>query len=389
MTSLVDANSFSVPQSVAPLHELLNIAHARPFSLLFGNYSWALGAAGGLTMVWALYVIFGRRHGPGYRYALPLAVALIVAGFLNVLSEVQQPSRLIYGYFYGWEHWDTAIIKYGIILLPVYLALCWWLSFQAMDREALARSIERLASPWRFLADFFSLWSRHYAVLEGTTSRCWVIGAVIFLSLFAPLYSGIFLMNEHGVPLWNSSVVLLLFFSTAMADGALLMMVVAPLLAWLAAGRQHADVPLEPLRWGAVVSIALAAVVWFGWMWWIGRFGSIAGLRAAQLYMEPYGGYVFWQWTLPGVIVPLVLLVTPLGRQRWAQGVALLGVLWGSYAVRVLILLGGEALVRSGAGYQQFTLSSEVLMNTGFSVLAGLGVLAAHLLLLPDKRTLG
>lgn len=31
-----------------------------------------------------------------------------------------------------------------------------------------------------------------------------------------------------------------------------------------------------------------APVVWFGWMWWIGRFGSIEDLRAADLYMGPY-----------------------------------------------------------------------------------------------------
>ena len=64
----------------------------------------------------------------------------------------------------------------------------------------------------------------------------------------------------------------------------------------------------------------------------------------------------------------------------------MLGILWGSYSVRVLILMGGEALIRSGAGYQDFTPSPEVLLYTGFSVLAALGVLAAQLLLLPDRR---
>ncbi len=119
MTNIIAANPLTVPQAVnpvVPLHELLNVAHSRPFSMLFGNYSWALGAAGGLTLIWAIYVIAGHRRGLEYRYALPLAMALIVAGFLNVLSEVEQPSRLIYGYFFGWQYWATAIIKYGIIL---------------------------------------------------------------------------------------------------------------------------------------------------------------------------------------------------------------------------------------------------------------------------------
>jgi len=382
------ANPLTIPQAVvpaAPLHELLNIDHSRPFSLLFGNYSWMLGAAGGLTIIWAIYVIAGRRRGVEYRFAMPLAVALIAAGFLNVLSEVAQPSRLIYGYFLGWQYWDTAIIKYGIILLPLYLVLCWWLTFQAMDRQALGAAIARLDPRLRTLADFFSLWSRRYSVLEATGPRRWIVGVVVFLSLFAPMYSGIFLMNEHGVAIWNSPAQALLFMASAIAQGALMMLVVLPVLAWLATGRSTRALT-PPLRWTAAISIGVEAVVWFGWMWWIGRFGSIDDLRAAALYMGPYAPTAFWNWTVVGVIGPLVLLVTPVGRSLWAQVLAALGVMWGSYAVRMLVLIGGEALNRSGAGYQTFTPSTETLLYTGFSVLAFAGVLAALLLALPADR---
>ncbi len=388
MTNFIAANPLTTPQTVvpaAPLHELLNIAHSRPFSLLFCNYSWALGAAGGLSLIWAIYVIAGRRKGIEYRFALPLAVALIVGGFLNVLSEVEQPSRLLYGYVLGWQYWDTAIIKYGIILLPLYLVLCWWLSFQAMNREALGKAIARLPASLRPWADLFSLWSRHYTVLDTTQPRRWIVGVLVALSLFAPMYSGIFLMNEHGVAIWNSPAQPLIFTAIAVAMGALLMLVALPALAWLATGRK-AHALVAPLRWTAVIAIAVAAVVWFGWLWWMGRFGTVEDLRAAQLYMGPYAGAVFWNWTLPGVLIPLALLVTPLGRQRWSQWIALLGVLWGSYAARVLILVGGEALVRSGAGYQTFVPSREMLLYSGFSLLAAIGVLAVLLLALPADR---
>lgn len=382
------ANPLTTPQAVvpvAPLHELLNIDHSRPFSLLFGNYSWLLGAAGGLTAIWAVYVIAGRRRGVEYRFAMPLAVALIVSGFLNVLAEVGQPSRLIYGYFLGWQDWDTAIIKYGIILLPLYLVVCWWLTFQTMDREALGAAVARLPARLRLFADFFSLWSRHYSALEAESRRRWVVGAVAVLSLFAPMYSGIFLMNEHGVAIWNSPAQPLLFMASAVAQGALMMLVVLPLLAWLSVD-SRASSSTEALRWTAAAAIGVEAVVWFGWLWWIGRFGSIEDLRAAQLFMGPYAHLTFWNWTLAGVIGPLLLLATPLGRFRWAQVLAGVGVTWGSYAVRMLVLIGGEALIRSGAGYQTFTPSAKVLLSTGFSVLAFVGVLAALLLVLPADR---
>lgn len=382
------ANPLTTPQPVvpvAPLHELLNIAHSRPFSLLFSNYSWLLGAAGGLTIIWAIYVIAGRRQGVEYRFTMPLAVALIAAGFLNVLSEVAQPSRLIYGYLLGWQYWDTAIIKYGIILLPLYLVLCWWLTFQAMERRALGAAIVRLDPRLRGLADFFSLWSRHYSVLDTTGPRRWIVGVLVFLSLFAPMYSGIFLMNEHGAAIWNSPAQAMLFVASAIAQGALMMLVVLPVLAWLATGSSTRSLT-APLRWTAAISIGVEAVVWFGWTWWIGRFGDIEELRAAALYMGPYAHTVFWNWTIVGLIGPLVLLVTPVGRSVWAQLLAALGVMWGSYSVRMLVLIGGEALNRSGAGYQTFTPSSESLLYTGSSVLAFIGVLAVLLLALPKDR---
>ena len=254
-----------------------------------------------------------------------------------------------------------------------------------MNRETLGKAIERLPASLRPWADLFSLWSRHYAVLDATGPRRWIVGVLVALSLFAPMYSGIFLMNEHGVAIWNSPAQPLIFTAIAVAMGALLMLVALPALAWLATGRKaHALVAL--LRWTAAIAIAVAAVVWFGWLWWMGRFGTVEDLRAAQLYMGPYAGAVFWNWTLPGVLIPLALLVTPLGRQRWSQWIALLGVLWGSYAARVLILVGGEALVRSGAGYQTFVPSREMLLYSGFSLLAAIGVLAVLLLALPADR---
>lgn len=382
------ANPLTTPQAIvpaAPLHELLNIDHSRPFSLLFGNYSWLLGAAGGMTVIWAVYVIAGHRQGIAYRFTMPLAVALIVAGFLNVLSEVGQPSRLIYGYFLGWQYWDTAIIKWGIILLPAYLALCWWLTFQTMDRGALGAAIMRLHPRLRLLADFFSLWSRRYSVFEAPVLRRGVLCVTVFLSLFAPMYSGIFLMNEHGAAIWNSPAQALLFMASAVVQAALMMLVVLPVLAWLATGH-GAQLVTAPLRWTAAICIGIEAVVWFGWLWWIGRFGGIEELRAAHLYMGPYASTVFWNWTVAGIVGPLVLLVTPLGRHRWAQWIAALGVMWASYAMRMLILIGGEALNRSGAGYQTFAPSAETLRYTGFSVLAFIGVIAVLLLALPADR---
>ncbi|RMF14996.1 MAG: hypothetical protein D6757_05355 [Alphaproteobacteria bacterium] len=229
--------------AIPPMNELFNVAHDRPFSLLFANYSWFLGMAGGLALLWAAYTISFEgsanegRH-PVYKLAMPLAVATIVAGFLNVLAEVRQPSRLIYGYIQGWYNWDTAIIKYGIIILPLFLMTCWWLSFQSISRERLERGIALFPKRLTPLLDFMTLWSRRYSIFDHPWLSRVVVGLVIFFGFFAPLYSAVFLMYEHGIPVWNSPAQALIFIATALAKGAAIFMVFAPAVYLLGTGKR-------------------------------------------------------------------------------------------------------------------------------------------------------
>lgn len=378
------SNPLTTPQFVPPLGhvtELYNVAHERPFSVLFTNYSWALGIAGGLALFWAVNAWRGNYDRPEHRFTLSLVAALIVGGFVNVLAEVQQPGRLIYGYYLGWYNWDTAIIKYGIILLPLFLVLSWWLSFQSMPRERLAAEIARLSPPWRKLADFFSLWSRFYSVFDRPVLTRIVLVAMVFLGLFGPLYSAIFLMNEHGVPVWNSPAEALLFLGSGIGVAATMMLLVIPLLGWLAGAGWLVAQPYY--RWIAVIAFAFCGSVWYGWMWWIGRFGTIEELRAANLFMGPYSTQIFLNWTFAGLIVPIAALITPLGRSRLAQAVACIGAIWGSYAARIGIVLGGEAINRSGAGYLAFHTDFAAFWYTAVSLLLTGGFLFALLAAMP------
>ena len=377
------SNPLTTPQFVPPLrhlNELYNVVHDRPFSILFANYSWALGVAGGLALIWAINAWRRRSDTVEHRFTMPLIVALILAGFVNVLAEVKQPGRLIFGYFLGWSNWDTAIIKYGIILLPVFLVLAWWLSFQCIPRARLGAEVEKLSGIWRRLADIFSLWSRHYSVFESKWLKP-VLVATAFLGLFAPLYSAVFLMNEHGIPVWNSAAVPILFLASTLAVAALAEMAVVPALAWaVTASRPTAQ---TGHRQTAAVALGVCLVTWYGWMWWLGRFGTIEELRAANLFMGPYAAPITLNLTIIGLLIPLALLLLPTGRSYWAQLLAFLGATWGSYAMRIGIVIGGEAINRSGAGYYTFHLNFAELWYTGVSVLLLLGVLAALLAAMP------
>jgi len=361
------------------MNELFNVVHERPFSLLFANYSVLLGVAGGIAILWAVNAWMGRRDTPGFRLAMPVAVSLVLAGFMNVLAEVQQPGRLIYGYIYGWVYADTSIIKYGITLLPLFLALCWWLMFQSLDPRALADGIARVPRPVRPVVRFMTLWSWRYRLLDVPFVGKAVLVALILLGLFAQAYSGIFLMNEHGVPLWNSPAQVILFVLTGLAGGAAVHVAVIPLLnalstrRWMAPGRHY--------HWGMLGAVVLAGIVWYAWLWWIARFGDIANQRAAALLFGPYFSTIVWHTLVIGLALPFVILV--FGGQRIAADVlASIGVLWGAYALRYLILIAGQALNRSGAGYLDFAPNEEVIWYTASDALiaVSLALLLASIL---------
>jgi formate-dependent nitrite reductase membrane component NrfD len=378
------SNPLTTPQFVPPLrplNELYNVVHDRPFSILFANYSWALGVAGGLVLIWAINAWRNRTDTVEHSFTMPLVAALIVGGFVNVLSEVNQPGRLIYGYIIGWDNWDTAIIKYGIILLPLMLVFAWWLTFQSIPRERLAAEIEPLPGLWRKLADFFTLWSRHYSLGESRWLKP-VIVVMVVLGLFAPLYSAIFLMNEHGVPVWNSPAAPILFLASSIAVAALAELAVVPALAWLVTATRPRT-QRAALRTTALVALGTCLVVWYGWMWWLGRFGTIEELRAANLFMGPYATEITWNWTIIGLIIPLALLLLPSGRSYGVQWIVFIAATWGSYALRWNVLFGGEAINRSGAGYYTYRPTFEFLWYSIVSVVLLLGILAALLAAMP------
>ena len=369
------------------LLELLNVAHGGAFSLLFVNYSLMLGLAGGVAMLWAVDVWRGKRKDPTFRFAMPITVGLLAGGFMNVLSEVQQPGRLVYGYLYGWTYGDTAVIKYGIILLPLLLALSWWLAFQTTDRDALRAAIEARPAWLRPLLRFCTLWSENYDVLEAPGSRRLLLGLLFLLGMFAAAYSGLFLMGEHGVAVWGTPILPLLFIATGLAGGAMLLAVVAPVLHALATGSWRPAA--RRFRWIALASVGAMAVFWYVFLWWAGNFGSVEHARFMALLSGPLGAVAFWQVALIGLLLPLLVLVLPSGRQFFGCLVAAVTIVWGAYAMRYLVVIGGQRVARSAAGDLAFAPSREVLWNTAFDVLLAVALMVLLAALLPMAPRIG
>ncbi len=186
-------------------------------------------------------------------------------------------------------------------------------------------------------------------------------------------------MTEHGVPFWNNPLVPLLFSLSAFGAAAGCYVVLTPLL------RLGTD--LQPgegceHRWVMLTVVLLSGLLWLAWPWWLGHFGSVAEQRALDLLQGPYSGTIMYQWTLPGILLPLVLLLLA-GSLRWARVLAGLGLIYGAYTLRVIIVIGGQAMQRSGTGYLAYSPEHAVIVDSILNLCFLLGWVGLLLWLLP------
>lgn len=310
---------------------IINVSNQMPFGLLFVNYSLLAGMAGGLGVAWALC---NEKPTKGYMPQL-VAIALALCATFNVLAEVQQQGRLIYGFIGGWENWNGSIIKYGVPAIPVFMGLLALTIF-----APYIPLIEKLFNPLR--------------------------AGIVVLGLFLPAYSGIWMMNEHGVALWNSPLSVVLTSLTGLTVGALLFNTLS---------HSESSVRTNILRTMLFTNMAFLFLV----NWWAGRFAGTEVQLSKALLDAHFTGI---EWAAFGGFA-LALACLLLRTTRFATLIAFILSAVGAYFVRYCLLVGGEGVSRSGGGISLFVPDMHELFFTGASLLLTGGLFAALLLAVP------
>ena len=364
--------------------EIINVVHQRPLTPLLANYSALVGIAGAIFLIWGFSRLNqSTPHKAEQRFVLPIAVALMIAGLTNPILEVHQPGRVMYMYLFGWNVAGTAIIKFGVILLPLFTLLCWWLAV-AVLRAEIETLLKNRSPALSRVGDFLTLWVRRYDPL--TNHRCGkaIISTGFFLAVFAILYLGIFLMTEHGIVFWDSAFVPAVFFSSAVAAGAGGLSLMLPLGAYLTGE----VMPEENPRYMTILLTAsvISGALWLIWLQFIGHFGSVEASRALDLVNGPYRGLAWGWWFALGVLFPITLLATPALRKiSLLRMVASVSAVIGSFAVRFAILNIGQSVPKSGAGYYQYQMPWEMFGDLILDWIYLIGLIALFWLLLPYR----
>ncbi len=276
-----------------------------------------------LWPVWILFVLAGifgvylrLTHGhnlAGYGSYVPWGlwigvyfVGVGISGGAFVLGSL--------GFLFGIEGFSrnselrTAIVLSLAGLFPAFLGV--WLDLGRMDRMMNILSNPSFTSMMAFNAWMYNIfvavavisWILSFSKNSGLLKPFLVFG--IFLSILFPSQSGVFFEAVRTNEFWNSPLLSMLFFVSAITLGATALLFVR------AAGASEADSALKVLRTVTIFGLIVYVVFEFA------EFSIVfwnPGAHSPHVEFLLFGGYWFVFWVVHlaiGVLIPLLLLST-------------------------------------------------------------------------------
>ncbi len=212
--------------------------------------------------------------------AIPFLIADLGAGRT-------QPWRLIWLFVN-----PTSPMTWGVWVLTPFIPLALVLGWLEVDFLNL---------PWRIVQ-----WFR--ALLIRWRTRLLQVGALLALSI--AVYTGLLLGVVHGVPLWNTSILPMLFFVSALSTGLAACVVLSQITA---VGMEHDGVHLAKSYFYVnqihSALIIIETVFIFCWLFIVAN-GSVTAAQSVELLLT--GKYSLYFWIgigFFGVVDPLLIYI--------------------------------------------------------------------------------
>lgn len=295
-----------------------------PWGIGIAAYTFFMGASAGSFLIGALPLFGGRRYEQVAPISLLQALVWLCVAPLFLLVDMGRPERFALIYL---SPNPTSVLAWGAYALPLYAVACAAYGF-GLIRE------RRQATPgvWREKRDrFLSFWG-------------W---SGVALAIFVGTYSGVLLGLARGRPLWNTALMPVLFFTSALLSGSAL--AVLSLTVWNRWNSPKIDKSSIHFL-GKIMFVLLGVDVFFlACEFLIATYvrGSKHG-EAWMVFFKGIGGWMFLGVELLlGVMVPVWLLVRRPATPR-SLSAAAAWILLGVFAMRCNMILGGQVVQAYG-----------------------------------------
>lgn len=289
-----------------------NVFHHVAWGTTIAVYFWLVGASAGSFVISSFGWVFGiKRYKPLALTASMTAIILLLLVPILLIWDLGKPLRFPYLMLPSYWH-ATGPMSWGSVLIMTYpIAMVVYSYFVIKNNE---------------------LWAKIIGILS------------IVLALSTHWYTGVVMELNPGRALNHTALAPLLFLTGAFISGIALLVLILWIRNMIVAAAKRVEwVLIEEMTqfmlYGLIFDMFLLFLEFMQSL-----YGSANEVMGHDLLMGVFQGPYLWLEVVTGLLIPFVILVTPLKKTKAGILIACFMVAIGVYGMRVWWVLGGQYL---------------------------------------------
>ncbi|UJS26321.1 NrfD/PsrC family molybdoenzyme membrane anchor subunit [Thiothrix winogradskyi] len=279
-----------------------NVFHHIPWTGAYAIYFFTIGISA------ALFFFSARSWFASCSILEPIRkpaayvsfVLLVISGLL-LISDLSQPMRFLNTMNPFYMNFNSPLAWGGLNLMSFGIVSALYVFMMWKGNDALAKKLG-------------------------------VVGAVLALGL--PIYTGFDLTVHQNRPVWNTPLMPVLFVAMSLVSGAAVAI-------FLALNNASVTKHLRTYMFWSAAAVAVMLIALMGTT-------AYGGVGAELTFMSLTSGSLsfafLWVGVILGTIIPIALLLTPVGTNHVGTLAAAALILVGGFALRYSILIGGQVV---------------------------------------------
>ncbi|WP_024786706.1 MULTISPECIES: NrfD/PsrC family molybdoenzyme membrane anchor subunit [unclassified Lebetimonas] len=333
---------------------LASVTPDRAWGFDIPNYFWFTSTSAAAFIIFSLAIVFGiKKYRPIAGFSLLIAFAFIVAAPLNLIDDLKQPGRLINFFLYGWGHFPTSPMKWGVLILMSYTGLI-ILTILTFYRPYFLKRMENSGAAGRMFYKILTL-GRVSQNIDNKDNKIlyFLAAAGIPLAMALEIYTGYIIGVVHAVPLWHTPLMPVLFLTSALVEGIGVLIILLIIFQKFFSEKMKVDRKMieslaNLLAWFILIEL-LVHVFWLSFAMPFNGSNKYILFKYFDLHLSKVvGEYIICY------IIPAIIGLTLLRKSLFLVSLAAIASAVGGWMFRETLVIGGQELPKTVPGFMEY-----------------------------------
>lgn len=368
-----------------------SITPSRPWGVNIPNYFWAGGISVGAFFIYSLYTVFGIENFKKLSsMCLLIAFSFIAIAPLNLIDDLKQPGRMIHIMLYGWSHFPTSPMKWGVILLTSYtiFALLSLIAYYRPYFVKLHNSIENDKIKLVFKLLTLNRMGLNQETITKDKKILFYLGVLgLIFGIGVEFYTGYIVGILVSFPLVHYPALPLVMLTSALVSGSGFVLFFYPIYQAI----MSKDIDRDDISSVAIIMAwAIVAELILDLFWY--SFG-LAFNGITKYYMRAYFKEDLFKIIVFDLglflFVPMILGFSKLRKSAFFMFIAGILAAFGAWYFKYSLVIGGQSFPKMTGGFLTYTMPifghnslQSLIANWGGII----GLLALTIAILPHSE---